>query len=110
MSDSKTVKEGKAMAITAYLTFVGTLIAWSVNSENHNKFSSFHIRQNIGLNALFILFAVLVSGFNRWYITFPFWMIFIVFWAFGFMGALQGKLSVIPFLGSYFQKWFGKIA
>src|SRR5699024_2392129 len=107
---NNTVKEGKTKAILSYFTFVGMLITWSINQEEKNTFASFHIRQNIGLNALFFCFAVLISGFNTWFITLPFWLIFIMFWAFGFIGALQGKLSYIPIVGSYFQKWFKKIA
>lgn len=98
------------MAILAYMTFVGMFIAWSMNSDSRNAYASFHIRQSIGLNVMFLAFAILVSGFNRWYITFPFWMINMVFWAFGFIGALQGKLAIIPIVGPYFQKWFKKIA
>jgi len=98
------------MAFVAYLTFVGTLIAWSMNTDARNKFASFHIRQALGLDLLWLLFAFLISGFDRWYISFPFWIILGVLWGFGFVGALQGKLSYIPFLGNYFQKWFKKLA
>lgn len=110
MSDTDTVKRGKTKAIVAYLTFVGTLIAWSMDQDNKNSFSSFHIRQALGLDLLFLALAILVSGFNRWFITFPFWMVFIILWGFGFFGAISGKITIIPFLGNYFQKWFKKIA
>lgn len=112
----KTVKEGKNLAIVSYLTFLGTLIAWSLNMDKRNKFASFHIRQAIGLDLLFVIFGTLISGVNSeqeiplWYLTFPFWLICMVLWAFGFIGALQGKLSIIPFLGKQFQKWFKKFA
>lgn len=107
---NKTVKEGKNIAIVAYLTFVGTLIAWSMNADKHNKFAAFHLRQAVGLNLLWILFAVLISGFDQWFVSLPFYLICILLWCFGFIGAIQGKLSFIPFLGYYFQKWFKKIA
>ncbi len=105
-----TVKKGKNMAIVAYLTFVGTLIAWSMNTEAKNEFASVHIRQAIGLDLLFLVFAILISGFDRWYVTFPFWLVFIVLWGFGFIGALQGKVAIVPFVGDFFQKWLKKIA
>ncbi len=113
------IKEGKNTAITAYFTFVGTLIAWSMNSENRNPYASFHIRQALGLNILFILIGVLISGvsgiaaqkgFDIFLIIIPFWLVFILLWAFGFTGALQGKWALIPIIGSVFQKWFKKIA
>ncbi len=115
MAENKIVKEGKNMAITAYFTFVGTLIAWSMNADNtggrkKNAFASFHIRQNIGLNITFIVLGILVSGANSMMVTIPFWVFFAVLWGFGLMGALAGKLSVIPLLGTYFQKWFKGMA
>lgn len=106
----KDIKKGKNMAVVAYLTLVGTLIAWSMNQDDRNEFAAFHIRQALGLDFLFFTLAILISGFNRWYLTFPFWLCFIMLWAFGFIGALQGKISIIPLLGNHFQKWFKKIA
>lgn len=110
------VKEGKKMAILAYITFIGTLVAWSLNSEKKNRFASFHIRQAIGLDILFVVFGTLISGINTeaefplWMLTFPFWLACMVLWTFGFSGALAGKLAYIPLFGNYFQKWFKKIA
>ncbi len=115
MEDNKMVKEGKNMAIIAYFTFVGTLIAWSMNADNtggrkKNAFASFHIRQNIGLNVVFFVLGILVTGANSMMVTVPFWVFFAVLWGFGFMGALSGQLAVIPLLGNSFQKWFNRIA
>jgi len=107
---NQTVEEGKNLAILAYMTLIGTLVAWSLNSEKRNKFSSFHIRQAIGLDLLWILFAVLISGFDQWFLTLPFYIFCSVLWIFGFIGAVQGKLAYIPFFGNYFQKWFKKLA
>lgn len=115
MVDNKMVKKGKNMAVIAYFTFVGTLIAWSMNADNtggreKNPFASFHIRQMIGLNIVFIVLGILVSGANSMMVTVPFWVFFAVLWGFGLTGALAGKLSVVPLLGGYFQKWFKGIA
>lgn len=115
MEENQVVREGKNMAIMAYFTFVGTLIAWSMNSDKtggreKNKFASFHIRQNIGLNIVFIMLRVLVTGFNSLLVTIPFWVFFAVLWYYGFNGALSGKLAIIPIFGNWFQKWFNKIA
>lgn len=109
------IKEGKNIAIMAYFTFVGTLIAWSLNSDNtggreKNGFASFHIRQNIGLNIVFFVLGILVTGANSLLVTVPFWVFFSVLWFFGFTGALNGKLAIIPIFGILFQKWFKKIA
>lgn len=104
------VKEGKPAAIAAYLTIIGTLIAWSMNQESRNKFAAFHIRQAIGLDLLWVVLAFTISGFDRWFLSFPFWILFIVLWGFGFLGAIQGQISLIPIFGKYFQKWFKRFA
>lgn len=115
MADRKIIKEGKNIALIAYITFVGTLIAWSLNADNtegrkKNAFASFHIRQNIGLNVVFFVLGVLVSGANSMMVTVPFWVFFAVLWGFGLSGALAGKLAIVPLLGTFFQKWFKGIA
>ena len=110
MSDKNSIEEGKNMAILAYILIIGTLIAWSMNSEKRNKFASFHIRQAIGLDVIFIIFGVLISGFDTWWITMPFYLFVTVLWGFGLAGAVQGKITYLPFFGDLFQKWLKKIA
>ncbi|MBB4117741.1 putative membrane protein [Mesonia hippocampi] len=103
------IKEGKSTAIAAYLTFVGTIIAISMNSETKNTFASFHIRQAIGIHIVYFLVLALISGFDSWLITIPFWIFSFVLWAYGFTGALQNRKTIVPLLGEYFQKWFKTI-
>lgn len=104
------IEDGKSLAILAYVMIIGTLIAWSINSEKKNKFASFHIRQAIGLDLLFIVFGILVTGFDSWIVTTPFYLFVMVLWGFGLAGAVQGKITYLPFFGDLFQKWFKKIA
>lgn len=108
--DSQEIEDGKTMAILAYFMIVGTLIAWSMNTEKRNRFASFHIRQAIGLDILFILLGILVSGFDSWFITSPFYLFVMVLWGFGLAGAVQGKITYLPFFGNFFQKWLKNIA
>lgn len=103
---NQTVKEGKTMATIAYFTFIGTLIAWSMNQEKRNQFASIHIRQAIGLDLLWMIIFIPLSGFDSWWLVFPFYLLVSVLWFFGFLGAIQGEIAIIPFLGNYFQKWF----
>lgn len=105
-STNKTIEEGKTNAIIAYITFIGGIIALFLNKESKNSFAAFHIRQAIGLHLLYFLLVFLVSGFNSWGITLGFWVFVFVLWVYGFYSALQGKKALIPFLGTYFQKWF----
>ncbi len=112
------IKKGKNTATVAYLTLVGTLIAWSMNQEDKNEFAIFHIRQALGLNLLFILLGILLSGISEialqngidiLFIITPFWLFFIVLWGFGFIAAIQGNLTYLPIFGNLFQKWFKRL-
>lgn len=121
------IAEGKNNAIASYFTLIGALIAWSLNFNKRNKFSSFHIRQSIGLNLGWIVIFVFISGFNNYlvenslpfleenpnfimFILTPFYLVFALFWGYGFIGALNGKTAQIPLVGRLFQKWFNKVA
>jgi len=38
-------KQGKTAAVVAYITLIGTIIAFFMNNDDKNQFASFHIRQ-----------------------------------------------------------------
>jgi uncharacterized membrane protein len=104
-----TIQHGKRLAILAYCTILGSLIAMSMNSENKNAFASFHIRQGFGLSVTFFLLGFLVALFDSLGVTFGFWGFFFILWLYGFIGAAQGKFHLIPLLGIFFQKFFKKL-
>ena len=108
MNDN-TVKEGKTMAFVAYLTLIGTLIAFFMNQEKRNHFISFHIRQALGLWILFMALGSSIGGFDDWMITMSFWIFFSVLFIYGIVGALSGKYNEVPVLGPLFQKLFKSI-
>ena len=43
------IQKGKTLAFVSYITVIGTLIAFFMNQENKNPFTSFHVRQALGL-------------------------------------------------------------
>ena len=47
--ENTSVSEGKTAAIIAYLTIFGTIVAYIMNRSKKNYFTSFHIRQMIGI-------------------------------------------------------------
>lgn len=104
--ENSNIKDGKTAAIVSYLSFIGLIIAIFMNQDRKNKFTTFHIRQALGIDVGLILFGALIGGFDSWLITIPFWVLFFVLWLFGFMGAVQGKYNLVPIVGEYFQKWF----
>ncbi len=110
MLTSEQIKEGKSTAIVAYLTIIGAVIAIFMNSEPKNKFASFHIRQALGVHVLYFLLVALISGFDSWLISIAFWVFVFTLWIYGFLGALQGRKTIVPLVGEYFQKWFKNLA
>lgn len=104
-----TVEAGKSAAIVAYLTIIGTIIAYFMNNDSKNPFASFHIRQALGIHITFYLLGAFVSIFDSWMITWSFWIFIIVLWVFGFINALQGETKETPILGEKYQKWFSTI-
>ncbi len=100
------IEKGKKIAIVAYITMIGTIVAYYMNTDEHNEFAKFHIRQAFGIYLTFFLLGYLISGFDNWSITFTFWTFIFILWLFGFMQALQGRTQPIPLLGKLFQKLF----
>lgn len=104
-----TIEEGKTMAIVSYITIIGTLVAFFVNKDIKNSFTSFHTRQALGLWLLQMILGYFISAFDSWMITTSFWVFFISLFIYGVIGAASGKYNSVPVLGSFFQKLFATI-
>ena len=95
----------KTIAIIAYITFIGTLIAYFMNREERHEFATKHIQNMFGL--LILLFCSQVAyrymgillGDVLWYTSFA-------AWAFSLVTALLGQEPAIPFFSKKFQEWF----
>ncbi|WP_296383949.1 hypothetical protein [Winogradskyella sp.] len=104
--DQNTVEEGKQMGIIAYITLIGTLIAFFTNQDKRNAFTSFHVRQALGLWLLFMALGYVIGSFNSLMVTYSWWIFFSVLFIYGMLGAVSGKTNKIPILGDLFQKLF----
>ncbi|BAO77226.1 membrane protein [Winogradskyella sp. PG-2] len=104
--NQNTVEEGKTLALVAYLTLIGTLIAFFMNQEKRNTFTTFHVRQALGLGLLYIAIGYIVSSLDSMMVSMSFWIFFSVLFLYGIFGAITGKLNKIPMLGDLFQKLF----
>jgi uncharacterized membrane protein len=107
--DDNTVKEGKKIATISYITLIGAVIALFMNNDKKNPFASFHIRQALGIFLSFFALSYLVGGFDSWMISSSFYIFYFILWIYGFTGALQGEMRVIPLVGDFFQKLFKSI-
>lgn len=94
----------KVKSMLAHLTPLGWLICLVLNNINKDHTTSFYLRQAFGIFLCFLLARI----FQSYYIAI--WAVIFVFWIYSFVGALKGIMTPIPFLGSYFQKWFKTIS
>jgi uncharacterized membrane protein len=91
--------DGKTIAIISYITWVGLIIAFILNSEKKDDFAKFHIRQ-----ALLLMLASLLA-----WIPFIGWMwgvLLLVLWIMALISAVNGEKKPMPVLGSLAQSWF----
>ncbi|HSP12294.1 MAG TPA: DUF4870 domain-containing protein [Salegentibacter sp.] len=104
------VEEGKSAAIVAYLTIIGTIIAYFMNSDSKNSFAAFHIRQALGIHITFYVLGVLVGLFDSWLVSAAFYIFIAVLGVYGLVTAIQGEQKEVPIMGQYYQKWFSTIS
>jgi uncharacterized membrane protein len=91
--------DARTKAIIAHFTIIGWIIALIINTDNKEEFTSFFLRQTIGIHITFM--AISWIPFVGWIIG----IIVFAFWLLSLIYAIQGERKVIP-LGEYFQDWF----
>jgi len=100
----------KTLGIVSYLTLIGWIIVLATRKEK-TEYTSFHLRQNAGLIALYIgifilsmilIFVLPVFGLiaNILYIG------VFVLWLIGLLGAINNEKKPVPIFGNMFQDWF----
>lgn len=104
-----TIKDGKNLAIIAYLTFIGSVIAIIMNDEKKNEFTAFHIRQGLGLCLTYVIIGYMVSQFDSLNISMAFWIGFGILFFYGIVSAINGKTQEVPLLGKFYQQIFSGI-
>lgn len=107
--ENQTVNDGKTMAIISYITVIGTIIAFIMNTSKKNSFASFHIRQMIGIFLLSMvnkyLIYDLLGATAGWIVG----VLVFVLWLIGIIGAVKGEEKLVPVIGEHFQNWFNGI-
>jgi uncharacterized membrane protein len=113
--DTETVKsaaeDGKIIAIVSYLTIIGLIIAFIMNSDKKNSFASYHIRQSLGLMISYLVLWVLIARipYLGWILSTLGSIFLFVLWIVGLINAINTKKKPVPVLGIYFQDWFGNL-
>jgi uncharacterized membrane protein len=109
-SDDSVVSEGKTIAIIAYITIIGLLIAIILNNEKKNSFAAYHIRQGLGIGlAGLVIGIIVVIPILGWFIFLVGWLLILVMWISGLINALNGREKPVPVLGDKFQEWFKSV-
>ncbi len=102
-----TPSEGKNIAIIAYITIVGLIIAFVMNNDKKNAFAAFHIRQSLGLGITGLAVGILsLIPYLGWIIYLLGILALLYMWIMGLMNAINEKEQTVPFLGDKFSEWF----
>ncbi len=102
----ETVFEGKTAAVVGYITFVGLIIGYFMNSESKNEFAAFHLRQSLGLTLSYFLIMMPLSYLDIPLASIGFLILFFALWLYGIISAFQGKRQLVPIVGAFYQKIF----
>jgi uncharacterized membrane protein len=99
--------EDKTVAIVAYLTLIGFIVAVVLQSNKKTAIGAYHLRQSLGLVLSGIILSVVgVIPFLGWLVFVVGWILLFVMWIFGLINAINGQEKPVPILGPTFEKWF----
>ncbi len=108
--ESAVANEGKTIAIIAYITFIGLIIAFVMNNEKKNSFARYHIQQSLGLALCALALAMInIIPFLGWLISFLGFFIILYLWIMGLINAIGAKEKPLPIVGKKFEEWFKNI-
>lgn len=82
-----------SIAIIAYLTWIGFIVALILNKDNNNDFVKFHLNQALVLNLFAFIGLIPLIG---WLID----IVVFVFWIMGIINAAKGEMKELPIIGS----------
>ncbi len=105
---NNSIQEGRTMAIVAYFTFVGLIVAVIMNIDKRNPFTAFHIRQMLGLIIMLLVSNITEEYISSWLGT-ALWAFTFGCWVYGLFYAIKSEARPLPFFGDKFQEWFKNI-
>lgn len=101
-----TTDNGKTVAIIAYITLIGWIIALIMNNGNKTAIGSYHLRQSLGIICVGVILNILASIIGISIISWIVWAGVLVLWILGILSAVQGEMKPVPVVGEKFQEWF----
>ncbi len=101
-----TADNGKTVAIIAYITLIGWIIALIMNNQNKTLLGSYHVRQSLGIMCVGVILVILSGIIGIWILSRVVNIVIFVLWILGFLSAIQGQMKPVPVVGEKFQEWF----
>lgn len=99
--------DAKLLAIISHITPVGWIIALVINAGNKQEYTSYYIRQSLGIYltglALSLVSPIPLIG---WIIGGVGGIILFIFWLMSLIWSISDEMKPIPLLGEKFQEWF----
>jgi len=106
INNEETVSEGKIAAIISHFWVIGLIIAFVMNLNKKNSFTSFYVRQNVGLNLAQFLNGLIIVEFLGSTAGLIVGVLLFICWFISLFGAFKGEEKLVPYIGEYFQNWF----
>jgi uncharacterized membrane protein len=110
-ASSAATTEDRTVAILAYITIIGFIIAIVIHNGKKTALGAFHLRQTLGLivTAIVTWVACVVLAFIPilgWLAIIVAWIGFFIMWLTGLIAAASGQQKPTMILGDKYQKWF----
>ncbi|SDB44237.1 Uncharacterized membrane protein [Flavobacteriaceae bacterium MAR_2010_188] len=102
--------DGKTIAVIAYLTIFGLIIAFVMNNDKQNHFAKYHTKQSLGLCLTGL--AIGIIGFIPilgWIINLMGFITLLILWIIGLMNAVNGEKMPVPLLGKKYEEWLNNL-
>ncbi len=113
-NNTKQNAEDNTIAILAYITIIGWIIALVMNNDKKSDLGGFHIRESLGI--MLVSFAVMIVAFIFAFIPFLgslitviLWLAIMAMWIMGLINAINKEKKTLPVIGDFFQKTFASI-
>ncbi len=117
-----TSTEDKTVAIIAYITFIGFIIALIMHGSKKTQLGAFHLRQVLGLIltsivgwigiaivAMVLVFIPVIGPIVAMLLWLGFGLGLLVLFIMGLIAAVNGQQKPMPVVGDYFAKWFAGV-
>ncbi|WP_373728859.1 hypothetical protein [Bacteroides heparinolyticus] len=105
----------KTVAILAYVTLIGWLIAFFAGKEQRDDFNRYHLKQGFGLFVISFIYSIIINILGLFLpagVTMILSLLSLVFLVLMIVGAINASNEVkkpLPIIGKMFEDKFGFI-